>query len=121
MKIADKGLPPTRTLSAVTGMGGTMTAEVVDHVIYTAFGNPSQGAAFAGDPLPRFGFDGLRYDAATGFDFTATRRYDPSTGTWIQPDPIGFSGRAGQPERVCGQRPDEFRRSERAWADFALG
>ena len=88
--------------------GSTMTAEVIDHVIYTAFGAPSQGASYTSQPLPRFGFDGMRYDAATGFDLTATRPYDPNTGTWIQPDPIGFLGGRDNLSEFVGNDPANF-------------
>ena len=84
--------------------GSTMTAAVVDHVIYTAFGAPTveEGA------MPRFGFDGMRYDAATGFDLTATRPYDPDTGTWIQSDPIGFLGGQDNLSEFVGNNPTNF-------------
>ncbi len=84
--------------------GGAMTAEAVDHVIYTAYGAPTveEGS------MPRFGFDGMRFDAATGFDLTATRRYDPSTGTWIQPDPIGFLGGQDNLSEFVGNDPTNF-------------
>ena len=88
---------------------GVMTAqETVDHVIYDAYGNASQGSAFTGQPLPRFGFDGMRYDAATGFDLTATRPYDPKTGVWIQPDPIGFLGGQDNLSEFAGNDPANF-------------
>ena len=85
--------------------GGTMTAAVVDHVIYTAFGAPDRRGR---QPMPRFGFDGMRYDAATGFDLTATRPYDPQTGTWIQPDPIGFLGGQDNLSEFVGNDPTNF-------------
>ena len=90
----------------VTGevSGGTMTAAAVDHVIYTAYGAPT----VAEGTMPRFGFDGLRYDAATGFYFTATRPYDPQTGTWIQPDPIGFLGGQDNLSEFVGNDPTNF-------------
>ncbi len=58
---------------------GAMTAELMDHVIYSAYGVPSQGADFTSDALPRFGFNGMRRDAATGLFFAQYRPYDPRT------------------------------------------
>ncbi len=90
----------------VTGevSGGAMTAAAVDHVIYTAYGAPTVDEG----TMPRFGFDGLRYDAATGYYFTATRPYDPKTGTWIQPDPIGFLGGQDNLSEFVGNDPTNF-------------
>ena len=85
--------------------GGKMTAKVVDHVIYDAYGNASQAAAFATLALPRFGFDGMRFDAATGFYLSMTRPYDPRTGDWVKPDWIGFLGGQANLSEFCGNDP----------------
>ena len=83
---------------------GTMTASLVDHVIFDAYGNATQGADFTGNPLPRFGLNGMRRDAATGLSLSATRPYDPGTGDWLQPDRTGL-GSDTNPARFCGNSP----------------
>ena len=85
--------------------GSTMTADVVDHVIFDAYGNASQGAGFTSDPLPQFGFDGMRYDAATGLNITEHRFYDPRTGNWISQDPLGFNGGQTNLSEFVGNSP----------------
>ncbi len=37
-------------------------------------------------------FPGQQYDSATGFNYNYFRDYDPSTGRYVQSDPIGLSG-----------------------------
>ncbi len=37
-------------------------------------------------------FPGQRYDAASGLSYNHFRDYDPSTGRYVQSDPIGFAG-----------------------------
>jgi RHS repeat-associated protein len=60
-----------------------------------AFGNtpPNQdpdqdGAAFKFD----LRFPGQRYDSATGLNYNYFRDYDPSTGRYVESDPIGLKG-----------------------------
>jgi RHS repeat-associated protein len=37
-------------------------------------------------------FPGQRYDSATGFNYNYYRDYDPTTGRYVESDPIGLSG-----------------------------
>ena len=46
------------------------------------------GAAFTFD----LRYPGQRYDAATGLNYNYFRDYDPSTGRYVQSDPIGVAG-----------------------------
>jgi RHS repeat-associated protein len=39
-------------------------------------------------------FPGQQYDSATGFNYNYFRDYDPSTGRYVESDPIGLSGGA---------------------------
>ena len=39
-----------------------------------------------------FGYAGYRYDAETGLYHTGVRHYDPTTGRFLMPDPIGYAG-----------------------------
>ncbi len=61
---------------------------IEDHITYNAFGQPLSHTA----PNPAavdavFGYDGLFTDPTTGDDFAVNRVYDPSSGTWLTPDP----------------------------------
>jgi RHS repeat-associated protein len=38
-----------------------------------------------------FGFQGQRYDSETGLCYMKARYYDPRTGRFLQPDPMGYS------------------------------
>ena len=51
---------------------------------YSSFG---ESAALSGTT---FGFQGQRYDAETGLYYMKMRYYDPKTGRFLQPDPIGY-------------------------------
>ena len=57
--------------------------------------------------MPRFAFDGMRFDPATGFYISMTRPYDPRTGRWVEPDFAGL-GPDTNPERFCGNSPTNF-------------
>jgi RHS repeat-associated protein len=55
---------------------------------YTAFGAIVQGD-FSHNP---YGYTSHRYDHENGFYHYHFRKYDPLTGTWLTPDPIGIAG-----------------------------
>lgn len=60
-----------------------------------AFGDSAPNEDVDGDSIS-FVFDmrfpGQRYDSATGMNYNYYRDYDPSTGRYVQSDPIGFAG-----------------------------
>ena len=85
--------------------GGAMTAEVVDHVIYTAYGDADRRGRLHAAVRLRWACVTTRPPASI---LTATRRYDPSTGTWIQPDPIGFLGGQDNLSEFVGNDPTNF-------------
>ena len=67
------------------------TGAVIATQDYDAYGNITSktgGTAF-GD----YGYDGYRYDAQTGLWHTGQdgRDLNPQTGTWLEPDPMGFA------------------------------
>ncbi len=49
-----------------------------------AFGKPNAQAL---PPGPRYGFQGRRYDSATGLYYFRDRDFDPEVGRFLQPDP----------------------------------
>jgi RHS repeat-associated protein len=62
---------------------------VIDHIVYDPYGNIlSQTDS---DNQPRFVFDGMQLDSATGLYYDNARYYDSASGTFISQDPIGFA------------------------------
>jgi RHS repeat-associated protein len=55
---------------------------------YSAFGAIVQGD-FTNNP---YGYTSRRFDHENGFYHYHFRKYDPVTGTWLTPDPIGIAG-----------------------------
>jgi RHS repeat-associated protein len=43
-------------------------------------------------PAPRLRYPGQYFDSETGFHYNRFRYYDPRSGSFISPDPIGFGG-----------------------------
>jgi RHS repeat-associated protein len=78
---------------------------IVDHVILDSFGNATQGAGFTGDPLPEFGYDGMRLDAATGLDDDHARWYNAVNGVFGSEDPLGFGGGQTNLSEFAGNSP----------------
>jgi RHS repeat-associated protein len=65
------------------------SGSVQDHIDYTAYGVPTESNPSVGSII---GYDGYQYEVSTGLDYTWARWYNPSTGTWLTQDPIGFAG-----------------------------
>ena len=74
------GTPQTLVDSAST---------VVWQARYTAFGKAEIQVETVENPLR---FPGQYFDAETGLHYNYHRYYDPETGRYTQPDPIGFAG-----------------------------
>ena len=75
-------------ITAMVDTGGN----VADRYIYTPFGVQTVLAstwAISGDADSVYGFQGGRYDIATGMNHFDARDYDPATGMWIEKDPAG--------------------------------
>ena len=62
------------------------------HTTYDEYGRISDpNPVNVGVSVP-FGFAGGMFDPETGLVHLGAREYDPQTGRWLTPDPIGFAG-----------------------------
>ncbi len=71
------------------------TGSVAEYYNYSAFGEAlvSDGVGHvlqASDAIAPWRFAGKRYDKESSLIYFGKRYYDPSTGRWITPDPLGF-------------------------------
>ena len=62
---------------------------VVWRAVYTPFGEAEVEVETVQNP---FRFPGQYYDAETGLHYNYHRYYDPTTGRYVTPDPIGLGG-----------------------------
>jgi RHS repeat-associated protein len=82
------------------------TGGVLDTVNFDSFGNIlSESSPANGD---RFKYTGREWDATIGFQFSRARYYDPATGRWTTPDPIGFAGLDANLSRYCFNNPTQL-------------
>ena len=84
-----------RLAFATDHLGSVLNSKVAGEAhLYGAFGE-SLGSPVALNPSTPpvvYGFQGMVLDPESGRYCTPHRCYNPATGTWLQPDPIGFSG-----------------------------
>jgi RHS repeat-associated protein len=73
-----------------------------DSIIYNPWGEITSETAPGMIP---FGFDGGLVDPVTGLVHLGARDYDPATGRWTGPDPIGFAGGDADLYRFAGDDP----------------
>jgi RHS repeat-associated protein len=81
---------------------------IIEHCTYDLAGKPTITPADAnGDSLVdnRFMFQGRDYLKEGGIYDYRNRFYHPGLGRFLQPDPIGFKGDAGNLYRYCGNDP----------------
>ena len=69
--------------------------QVAEHFVYDGYGkftvtNASWSTASVEYLGWNYTFQGMRYDAAIGDNFSLTRVYNPRTGTWLSQDPMGY-------------------------------
>ena len=81
--------PPTITTPSLLGSVQAMVnsqGTVTDKYVYTPFGieEPLNGS---GNP---FRYTGRRFDAESGLFHYRARYYDPSTGRFLETDPVGY-------------------------------
>jgi RHS repeat-associated protein len=67
------------------GQGGAL----VERRAYGPFGRPSASCFAADNGCVALSYSGQRFDKETGLYDYVNRHYDPSTGRFLQPDPIG--------------------------------
>ena len=79
------------------------TGALVHEITYDSYGNIlSETNSSLCVP---FGFAGGLHDCDTGIVLFGFRDYDPETGTWLTPDPIGFAGGDVYLYGYCGGDP----------------
>jgi RHS repeat-associated protein len=79
------------------------TGTVVDHITYSAFGQPLPSTSSV-DFL--FGYTGRYYDSVTKLQWNQNRWYNPSLQRWMGQDPDGLAFDAN-PYRYCGNGPTD--------------
>ncbi len=75
-------------LGSVRRVVDTATGQVVQQLDYDAWGRVLVDSNPGFQP---FGYAGGLYDADTGLVRFGARDYDPETGTWLTPEPLGFA------------------------------
>jgi RHS repeat-associated protein len=81
--------------------------DVLDHVVYDSFGQVvTETSAPDGD---RFKYAAMQYDGGSiKVYYDRARSYDPSTGRFLQEDPLGLSGGDANVYRYVGNSPTNF-------------
>lgn len=78
-------------------------AEVRQRFAYSPYGSLLDDQGHAG---LRYGFAGRPLDGASGFIYMRARWYDPETGRFLSPDPMGISH--GNPYAYAGGNPYDY-------------
>ena len=86
--------------------------EIVEYYYYDAFGNfkmRDENYNLITESVygNRFLFQGREYDYDTALYYFRARWYEPETGRWLSPDPIGISGGLNL-YAFCGNDPVNF-------------
>ncbi len=85
-------LNPQRSVEALTGQNG----QVEESYLYDPYGSQtirnSSGTEVTTSPTGnRFGYTGQEFNSATGYNHFLFRTYSPQTGSFSQPDPMGYA------------------------------
>jgi RHS repeat-associated protein len=81
------------------------TQTVTDRWSYRAFGAAMQTEGTDDTAYLFVGRQGYQFDNETGLYLLGNRYYDPNTGTFLSPDPIGFAGGDPNLYRYVGNNP----------------
>ena len=98
---------------AVTDGGGSL----VESFRYVDFGNADVPST-TGNP---YGFQGRRLDDETGLYYFRNRYYDPSTGRFLQRDPVWDSLNQGNQYTFAGSSPPTLRDPYGTWTSRSAG
>lgn len=87
------------TLLTLSNAAGQAPSRVCTDILGSVIAGPSVGGPYEYDPFGNllsnsaekllFGFGGKRYDRESGLYYNRARAYDPATGRFTQPDPLG--------------------------------
>ena len=99
-------------VTEVTNFSG----EVVQRYVYDSFGRITIYDDGGNEITPNsdkylknpFTYTGREYDVETGLYYYRARYYNPQTGTFLNEDPIGFSGGDANLYRYVGNNPTNF-------------
>ncbi len=91
------------TLGSVVALTNASSGGVAASYAYSAYGTPTASARLTSNP---FGYTGSAVDPVTGFVFDGARVYDPTTGRFLTPDPLGggYAYAADNPVACVGLR-----------------
>lgn len=81
--------PDAMSVRAVTGSCKWVTPSSRCHTRYDAYGSILESPGTLEQP---YTYTGREFDAESGLSYYRARNYDPSSGRFLQKDPIGFSG-----------------------------
>ncbi|MBQ7589898.1 MAG: RHS repeat-associated core domain-containing protein [Verrucomicrobia bacterium] len=95
---------------------------IVEYYYYDAFGNLKiKNENYQWIPKSNYGnrflFQGREYDYDTALYYFRARWYEPETGRWLSPDPIGISGGLNL-YAFCGNDPVNFVDPMGLWPDW---
>lgn len=85
---------------------GTDTTTVLNHLVYSAFGEVTSETNAAVNSL--FLFTARPFDEDTGLQNNLNRWYDPAVGRWVSEDPIGFGARDANLYRYSQNTPSQL-------------
>jgi RHS repeat-associated protein len=80
------------------------TGAVTDTYTYSAYGEPVASTGTDTNPFRYGGSVGYYSDSNTGLILCGQRWYDPTTGRWLNSDPIGYDG-GSDLYAYCGDNP----------------
>jgi len=83
---------------------GTWETQIIDHLVYGAFGNITNNPSF----LPRFTYTGKQWDADAGVYYYLKRWYDAGPGRFLGEDPWRFAAGDANLTRYCGNSPANY-------------
>ncbi len=93
------------TVRDVVELSGTTTSEV-DHIVYDGFGNITTQTTPSDQP--RFTYDGMPFDSASGMYDDGVRNYAATDAVFASLDPISFLSGQTNLSEYCGNNPTNY-------------